>query len=131
MKLVRYAIVPALAAMLFGFVPSASADSVGLALGPGGVYFDYHAGYAHRGDYGHERHYRRYDRDDRYHRYHRDDRYHRYHRYEHSYRVYPSYRHGERYGYYGYYEYWSRPPVHRFYGREYHHRGDWDDRWHH
>lgn len=119
MKIVRYAVVPALAAMLFSFGAPARADSVGLGFGPGGVYyFNYHAGNGYHRYYGHERHYRR-------------------HHYERYHRSYPSRYYGRGYTYYGF---WYPAPARRFYGHEHHgyggrnwsHRGhrddcDWDD----
>ncbi|MGA8261439.1 MAG: hypothetical protein WB783_14600 [Arenicellales bacterium] len=108
MKLVRYAVVPALAAMLFSFGAPARADSVGLGFGPGGVYyFDYHAGGGYHRYYEHERHYRR-------------------HHYERRHYSYPYYRRG--YTYYGF----SYPaPARRFYGHEHHNRSYGQRNWSH
>jgi hypothetical protein len=106
MKPVRYAILPALAVLLFGIGGTARADSVGLAFWPGGIYyFDYNSGYRQYGGYRHE-----------YERRHNDRR----HAYEGPSWVRPPYWHGYRS-----YGYSYRPPVRRFYGHDHDHDRYW------
>lgn len=100
MKRIRYAVVPVLAALLFGVGGTAQADSYGLAFRSNGIYFDYQYGYR---DHGHSRHY-----------------HYRRHHYSRPFWGPPRYRHPPRYGHFGYR---SGPPVRHFYGYGHrHHR---------
>lgn len=108
MKPARYAILPVLAALMFGLGGTARADSVGLAFGPAGIYyFDYHSGYYHQ-----DQHYRH------------DYKGYR-HDYRRPYRAHPPYWYGYRS-----YGYRYHPPVRRFYGHDYH-RWHGEHRWGH
>ncbi len=101
MKCIRYVLVPALAAMLFGIGGAARADSFGIYFGSPGAPFGFKSG--HYGHYGHRGYSPR-----------------RYH-YRHHYRAYPRYWHGPRHGYYkhGY----GHPG--RYYGYKRGYRGYW------
>lgn len=106
MKCIRYALIPAVAALMFGVGGAAHADSYKLYFGSPGVAFGFKSGHGH---YGHGSHY-----------------YPRRHVYKRHYRAYPRYGHGHyKRGYrHGYYKHGYRHPGRHYYGhKKYRHRG--------
>lgn len=100
MKRIRYALIPAVAALMFGVGGTANADSYKLYFGSPGVSFGFKSGHGH---YGHKSYY-----------------YPRRHVYKRHYRAYPRYWHGHRHGYY---KHGYRHPGRHYYGHKYRHYG--------